>query len=211
MLRTLHPRWSWLADPTRVGRLPAAASRRQDAAARLAPRPGSGYARGRMRTLQDARWIGLAIAALASGCGGGADTLEHQLRSVQSELIRMRAEQAVLSDRLAAMERSTRDRRPSAAPPPTAAGRDRPSLDVVRLEPTAVVPPAEPAPALRPPKPEPAPPGVGGPAADPELDEPRTLLRSTPDGGVIVVTEPAPNGAPRKTAARPAPASSPRK
>jgi hypothetical protein len=141
-----------------------------------------------MRKLPTATWVGLAIAALAAGCGGNSDALERQIAGMRSELVKMRAEQAVLTDRLAAIERSGRSPQPRAAGRPSPAGPDRPALEVVRLEPGAA-PPDRPELMVQ---------AVAPPGAEPQPDDEgaRPLLRSTPDGGVIAVTDPDPRGAP---------------
>ncbi|XXX77746.1 hypothetical protein WMF30_03090 [Sorangium sp. So ce134] len=88
--------------------------------------------------------MGLALAALAAGCGGGRDAVEQQLSELRAELVRVRAENAVLADRVGSLERSRVAAPRGAARPDAAAaeGRapapeelDRPDLEVVRLAP----------------------------------------------------------------------------
>ncbi|MGK4007787.1 hypothetical protein WMF31_34545 [Sorangium sp. So ce1036] len=88
--------------------------------------------------------LSLAAAALAVGCGGGRDAVEQQLSELRAELVRVRAESAVLAERVGSLERS-RGAAPGAARPPEAGARaaspspddepDRPDLEVVRLTP----------------------------------------------------------------------------
>ncbi|AKT42623.1 hypothetical protein [Chondromyces crocatus] len=140
-----------------------------------------------MMSLPNARWIGLAIAALSAGCGGNTDALEQQLATTRAELVKVRADQAVLADRLAAIERAGRDRLSSPAPRTSPAGGDRPALAVVHMDPSMM--PANPPPASG------GEPGVAlqdsGVDTDPDAEGPRPLLRSTPDGGVITIADPS--------------------
>ncbi|WP_437743818.1 hypothetical protein WMF39_01720 [Sorangium sp. So ce1504] len=85
--------------------------------------------------------MALALAALNVGCGGGRDAVERQLSELRAELVRVRAENAVLADRVGSLERSQGGAR-SAARPDEAGARaappeepDRPDLEVVRLAP----------------------------------------------------------------------------
>ncbi|AUX39188.1 uncharacterized protein SOCE26_005700 [Sorangium cellulosum] len=81
--------------------------------------------------------MGLSLAALAAGCGGGRDGVERQLSELRAEIVRVRADNAVLADRLGALERARVAAR-SSAPAPAAAPSeepDRPDLEVVRLAP----------------------------------------------------------------------------
>ncbi|WP_437677311.1 hypothetical protein [Sorangium sp. So ce131] len=85
--------------------------------------------------------MGLSFAALAAGCGGGRDGVERQLSELRAELVRVRADNAVLADRLGALERARGHARGAARPlatEPAAAPSeepDRPDLEVVRLAP----------------------------------------------------------------------------
>jgi hypothetical protein len=116
--------------------------------------------------------IGLCVVALAAGCGAGADATEKQLAELRAELVKLRTDRAMLSERLDALERS-RGQGPAAAPRP-AAEPDRPELSVLRLDPED----REPAAALQ------------GAAPDPPDDlQPegaRAVLRSTRGGDVIL-------------------------
>ncbi|WP_438017864.1 hypothetical protein WMF18_01680 [Sorangium sp. So ce315] len=103
-----------------------------------------------MRTRLGICSLGLSLAALAAGCGGGRDAIVgRQLAELRAELVRMRAENAVLAERVGSLElsrgradapraRSTgaADARP--APPDEP---DRPDLEVVRLAPEPEVAP----------------------------------------------------------------------
>ncbi|WP_437968250.1 hypothetical protein WMF04_02665 [Sorangium sp. So ce260] len=85
--------------------------------------------------------MGLTLAALAAGCGGGRDAVEQQLSELRAELVRVRADNAVLADRVGSLERSRvaprAAARPDAAEARAAAPEepDRPDLEVVRLGP----------------------------------------------------------------------------
>ncbi|WP_437317709.1 MULTISPECIES: hypothetical protein [unclassified Sorangium] len=85
--------------------------------------------------------MGLALAALAAGCGGGRDAVEQQLAELRAELVRVRADNAVLADRVGSLERARVAPRVAARPDeaePRAASPeelDRPDLEVVRLAP----------------------------------------------------------------------------
>ncbi|WP_437297384.1 hypothetical protein [Sorangium sp. So ce426] len=83
----------------------------------------------------------LALAALNVGCGGGHDAVERQLSELRAELVRVRAENAVLADRVGSLERSRGGARGAARPDEAGARAvlpeepDRPDLEVVRLAP----------------------------------------------------------------------------
>ncbi|WP_437279256.1 hypothetical protein WME90_01490 [Sorangium sp. So ce375] len=85
--------------------------------------------------------IGLALAALNVGCGGGQDAVALQLSELRAELVRVRAENAVLADRVGSLERSRVSVRGAARPDEAGARAvppeepDRPDLEVVRLAP----------------------------------------------------------------------------
>ena len=137
-------------------------------------------------TPSKARWIGLTIAAFSVGCGGGTDALGRELAALRSELVKMRADQSVLTDRLAAVERNSRSIQPPVTPRSSPGGGDRPSLAVVHVDPGAdAAPPrqgtGEPAAALLQ--------GDEDASADADAAGPRPLLRSTPDGGVVAVAD----------------------
>lgn len=149
-----------------------------------------------MRIRLGACFMGLAIAALTAGCGAGADATERQLSELRAELARMRAEGAVLSERLDAVER-TRGPRGATAPRRGAGEPDRPALDVVRLDPSArAADAARPSPPLDDDALE--------PAADDDLaaDAPRPVLRSGRSGEVVAEIGAGP-GPQRNAAARP--------
>ncbi|WP_437647742.1 hypothetical protein [Sorangium sp. So ce362] len=85
--------------------------------------------------------MGLTLAALSAGCGGGRDAVGQQLSELRAELVRVRADNAVLSDRVGSLERSRAAPRGAARPGEAAARAaapeepDRPDLEVVRLAP----------------------------------------------------------------------------
>ncbi|MCC6557429.1 MAG: hypothetical protein IT372_31145, partial [Polyangiaceae bacterium] len=130
--------------------------------------------------------LGLAIAALAAGCGGGADATEKQLAELRAELARVRAASAALSERLDAVERTRAPLRGAA--PRDAAEPDRPALDVVRLKPSAD--------GAQPAQPDD---GAAAAALPAEADDgggERTVLRSGRGGEVIAeIARPARAGA----------------
>jgi hypothetical protein len=142
----------------------------------------------RMRTIRSFLVPALAAVALLSGCGGEArDATSKELAALTAEISKLRAQQAAIDERLGAIERG-KSRPPatevvSAAgaegAPPSPAQRsldgDRPSLDVVKLGPSAEAP------------------EEGESSIDDE--GPRTVLRSGANG--IVVEETGPGGAAR--------------
>jgi len=145
----------------------------------------------RMPMIRPSLGLALASIALLSGCGGEArDATSKELAALTAEISRLRAEQAALGERLGALERgkprpqvvqaATEAGTDSAAPPPAprSLDGDRPSLDVVRLGPSAA--PAD---------------EVDG---DVDADGPRTVLRSGANG--IVVEETGPGGVTRTAA-----------
>lgn len=85
-----------------------------------------------------------ALAALALGCGGGHDAVERQLAELRAELVRVRAENAVLTERVVSLELSrgaaggparSPEAEARAASPSSDEEPDRPELEVVRLVP----------------------------------------------------------------------------
>ncbi|WP_438026799.1 hypothetical protein [Sorangium sp. So ce233] len=97
-----------------------------------------------MRTRLGICSLGLSLAALAAGCGGGRGAIvDRQLAELRAELVRMRAENAVLADRVGSLELSRGGPRGAAraeAAEARAASQeepDRPDLEVVRLAPEA--------------------------------------------------------------------------
>lgn len=147
------------------------------------------------------------IAALAAGCGGSSDATERQLGEMRADLVKMRADHAVLADRLEALERAERAGAPraqAAAEPRRPSSSDRPDLEVVRLVPAPDADP--PPPAAPPPTPRSARDAATessvGPTELPEMaDGPRPVLRSTRDGGVTADAPRAPH--PRLSATTP--------
>lgn len=110
-----------------------------------------------MRTRLGICSLGLSLAALAAGCGGGRDAIVgRQLAELRAELVRVRADNAVLAERVGSLELSrgradaprgradapragstgAADARPAAPDEP-----DRPDLEVVRLAPEPEVAP----------------------------------------------------------------------
>lgn len=143
-------------------------------------------------------FLGLALlgAAGLTGCGGEArDATSKELSALTAEISRLRADQAAMSERLGALERSRPKGGPAEAPasagaaakvdstsaPAASAGAsldsDRPSLDVVRLGPSS----------------------DGEDEGDGDIDDagPRTVVRSGTNG--IIVEEQAGPGAPART------------
>ena len=143
----------------------------------------------RMRTIRSFLVPALAAVALLSGCGGEArDATSKELAALTAEISKLRAQQAAIDERLGAIERG-KSRPPatevvaaagaeSAAPSPAqrSLDGDRPSLDVVKLGPSAEAPEEE---------------------AESSIDDegPRTVLRSGANG--IVVEETGPGSAAR--------------
>lgn len=90
--------------------------------------------------------LALALCPLA-GCGSSHDTIEQQLSEMRSEVVKLRADNAVLAERLDGVElRGTPGRgAPSPAPAAAAAPKgDAPDLQVVKLAPDAPDEAAEP-------------------------------------------------------------------
>jgi len=88
--------------------------------------------------------LGLVALSLATGCGGGHDALEKELGELRTEVSRLRAQSAQLSERVDQMDARARAvgttapvgaALPAPAPVVSARDGDRPVLDVVRLTP----------------------------------------------------------------------------
>ncbi|WP_433932894.1 hypothetical protein AB3662_01875 [Sorangium cellulosum] len=139
-----------------------------------------------MRTRLGICSLGLSLAALAAGCGGARGAIvDRQLAELRAELVRIRAENAVLADRVGSLElsrggrldvaRAARAEAAGAAEARAASQEepDRPDLEVVRLAPEA----------------------APGTDAEPQTDGAARppVLRSTAHG--VVVDEP-PGGTP---------------
>jgi hypothetical protein len=113
----------------------------------------------------------VSLAALgATGCAG-SDATKKQLADLELQVSRLKADVAVLSDRLDLGSRNRQAREDSAPKPapeavPAAADDDRPPLEVVTLAPDP--PPKAPVAAAQPPK----------------KPEPNPVLRNTALGGV---------------------------
>jgi hypothetical protein len=122
----------------------------------------------RVRRLRPGRLHALAGALIAlAACGTAEDATEKQLSQLRSEIVRLRANHAVLVQRLEAIEIS-RAAAAKAEPAQGAAPQiDRPTLEVVRLGPGAA-----------------ASPEAEAVEAEPESGE-RIVLRSTKGGGVV--------------------------
>lgn len=103
--------------------------------------PRAAYARRRMKPFH--RLILCGSIVLAPACGGSRDALEQQLAELRSEVTRLRASQAKLTERIEIDEIDHGAFGKGAAPTPTAKDdrarppdRDRPDLSVVRLSPS---------------------------------------------------------------------------
>lgn len=121
-----------------------------------------------------------AVALMSVGCAQGGDSTHKELAAIQQELLRMRAENAILAARLDALE-TTRARQQTAetkASPAASANDDRPPLDVLRLAPTAQ-------PSTTTDKPHAASPHDPSASNEVDPDEPRPVLRSTGRGEVV--------------------------
>jgi hypothetical protein len=124
----------------------------------------------------------LAVAIVSVGCAKAGDSTHKELAAIQQELVRMRAENAILMARLEALE-TTRSRQTTSetTPKPTVASDDdRPKLDVLRLAPTS-----DPAPATATDKPRVAMQDEATQPGEVEQDEPRPVIRSTGRGEVV--------------------------
>jgi hypothetical protein len=78
-------------------------------------------------------WLA-ALLLGACSCAGGSDAMQKELSDIRSELVKLRAQNAILTDRLDSIETIAR-RPPAPRPAPPAEDSDRPSLEVVRLGP----------------------------------------------------------------------------
>jgi len=107
----------------------------------------------------------LPCVALLAACGGAHDATEKQIADLRSEVVKLRADNAALAERLDGVElRGTRPRAtPAAAAPTEVAAREQPDLDVVRLAPE------------------------GGASDDPDAEGPRPVLRGSGKTGSIDV------------------------
>jgi tol-pal system protein YbgF len=101
----------------------------------------------------------LPLVVLA-GCAGGNDATQKQLEELRADLLKVRADNAAVTERLDALELASGKYRGSASAVPSAASSDRPTLDVVKLAP------------------------AGEDAGDDESG-PRTVLRSTGNGQIV--------------------------
>jgi hypothetical protein len=112
------------------------------------------------------------LLALVTGCGAGHDAMEKQIAEMRSEITRLRAGHAALTERLESLEieRGTYNKN-AAHPPPRAMEGDKPSLDVVRLTP--------------------------GEEAEPE-DGPRPMIRAIGNEGSIQGKKSGARGPPKK-------------
>jgi hypothetical protein len=121
--------------------------------------------------------VGLAVLAMGSGCAtGGGDAVHKQLAELDAQVTKLRAESAILADRLEMLSRKKGDGpgAPASAEPrpsPSPVSSDRPELEVVTLAPEPE--PAAPAQAK-------SPKTQGGKAAPPE----NPVLRNSPTGRV---------------------------
>ena len=116
---------------------------------------------------------------MSVGCAKAGDSTHKELAAIQQELVRMRAENAILSARIETLEAARTPQTVSEAhPKTTAADDDRPQLGVVHLAPTP-----EPVPTTD--KPHAGATNSPPPADELEQDEPRTVIRSTGRGEVV--------------------------
>lgn len=147
--------------------------------------------------------VSALLVASLPGCGGERDAAGKQLEALRAEIVKLRAETAILGDRLRVLERAPEERRgatgvTSAGGAASAAGGgqgvaassaedDRPALEVVRLVPEG---------------PEAGGRGAKGSFAaalddaaalevEEDDEEPRPLLRSVKGGGVVAEKPPA--------------------
>lgn len=124
-----------------------------------------------------------SLAALPA-CGGARDGAEKELEALRTEIVKLRNEAALLSDRLGALERpSSKGAGQAVASGAQEASSERPPLEVVRLEPGS-------------PRSQGASAAGGTDAEEMALlddavlgddvdDAPRPVLRSVPGGAVI--------------------------
>lgn len=124
----------------------------------------------------------LAATVLSVGCAKDGDSTHKELAAIQQELVRMRAENAILAARIEALE-TTRARQATSEAPAKAAAidDDRPPLGVLRLVPT-------PEASSTTDKPRAGATNDAPPADEPEEDEPRPIIRSTGRGEVVAQT-----------------------
>lgn len=121
------------------------------------------------------------VAGLMSvGCANTGEATNKQLAAIQLELGKLRAENAMLSARLEALEvsRAHPTTPPSAVKSTSTKDDDRPKLDVLRLAPTADQ-------ASTPDKPQATEQADATHSPEVEQDEPRPVLRSTGRGEVV--------------------------
>jgi len=142
--------------------------------------------------MRRSRALALSILVLALvpvvGCGSSHDTIEQQLSEMRSEVVKLRADNAVLSERLDGVELRGTPARSAAAPAAAAAPPSgAPKLEVVKLAPDA--PEDAPEPLLS------------------ASDKP-VVIRGTGSTGSIdgVPTKPPSSGAPDGTSKKAAPA-----
>jgi hypothetical protein len=153
-----------------------------------------------MNAMRIDRGLLLALLVTAS-CGGSSGAIQKELAEIRQDLVKLRVQNIILTERLDSLDAA---RRPPAASAASAAGDpDRPSLEVVRLSPEAPGK-AQPGAAGEPAAGSHAqePPDQGDPkgSADP-LAGPRPVLRMTGKGSPSTV--PAQKKDPLKPNARP--------
>jgi hypothetical protein len=121
----------------------------------------------------------LPCVAWLAACGGAHDATEKQISDLRSEVVKLRADNAALAERLDGVElRGTRPRAtPGPAPAAEVATREQPQLDVVRLAPEG-----------------------GAAADDADAEGPRPVLRGSGKTGSIdeAGARPASSAAPPK-------------
>lgn len=124
----------------------------------------------------------LAAMFMCMGCAQASDPAHKELAAIQQELVRMRAENTMLTARIEALE-TTRTRQTASEAPgkTTPADPDRPELSVVRLAPVAETSPTTD-------KPHAGATNTLPPAEEPDQDEPRPVIRSTGRGEVVAQT-----------------------
>jgi TolA-binding protein len=107
------------------------------------------------------------LAALSAACSGGHDVAAKEMSDLRAEIVKLRADNTVLAERIDALEIARGTYRGGPASAATAAPEDRPALDVVRLGPPAG--------------------GTDTSSDDADSDTPRPVVRSS--GGAVVVEE----------------------
>jgi tol-pal system protein YbgF len=95
-----------------------------------------------------------------TACAGSGDATQKQLEELRADVLKLRADDAAVTERLDALELASGKYRGSAAAPP-AASSDRPALDVVKLAP------------------------ADDDAGADDESGPRTVLRSTGNGQIV--------------------------